>query len=136
MQPKKIIKQQMQERVEHTFQDALNLLIPSDVKHILEESNIIDMKEVSQHIHYKLNKSTKNAAVYEAINIDEDSLESDSDSEKEAIQDDTQNEDSYDDGDDKEGNNINFLPSAKCNYLQTMKGVCDIISPDLKDSFF
>jgi len=54
-----LTKQQIQEQVDRTFQDAFDPLLPLGVEQVLKKSKIITMKKVSQNIHKDFKKSLK-----------------------------------------------------------------------------
>ncbi|CAF1531406.1 unnamed protein product, partial [Rotaria sordida] len=45
MQPKKMIKPQIQEQVDRALKDAFTLLLPLGVKEVLKQSNIVTMNQ-------------------------------------------------------------------------------------------
>jgi hypothetical protein len=138
--PEKIAKQQIQEQVDRAFKDAFNLLVPLGVEKVLRKSNIITMKQVSQHIRNHFKKSSKKANFLIPMTIDKVIIQSDSDSDSEDTnnEEDKQNEmNLYDyDSEDEDDNAINLLEDTTNSRLKTTKGLCDTINPNSKESYF
>jgi hypothetical protein len=145
IQPEKITKEQIEQQVNRAFSDAYNLLVPLGIKQVFKQSIAATMREVSEHIHNHFKKSSPKADFLIPTSLDEQNIQSDSDSSEESIaEEDEQKEhneinpydDVDDDGDIDEDNDGALLPQTTNSRLQTMKGVRDAINPDLQDSYF
>jgi hypothetical protein len=141
-QPEKITKQQVEEQVGRAFKDALNLLRPLDIKQVLKKANIVTMNHIDQHMYKRFKNSSTKVDVEVPMPIEECDIQSNSDSETSIIDDDEQNQanetNSFDDddSDSEHDNDLSLLKHTTNDRLQTMKGVCDTINPNLKDSYF
>ncbi len=124
VQPEKLTKQKIQERVDHAFKDAFNLLLPLDIKQVLKKSNTVIMKQVRRHIRSHFNESSKKNQFFK-ISITNDEQNQ-------------QNEVNFDDDDSdiengiEDDNNVSLLPHTTNSRLQAMKRVCNTINYHFK----
>jgi hypothetical protein len=141
--PEIIDKQQIEEQVDHAFNDAFNLLAPLGVEQVLRKSKVVTMKQVNQYMcnYFKMSSTEAdylNPKTIDTVVIQSDS-DSDSDSEDTTTQDKQNEMNLYDydsEGEDEDGDDINLSRNTTDSHLKTMKRLCDTINPNLKDSYF